>query len=60
MSSILTDQQVAFIKRAHERVEKYYNPKGELPFCGDCAIAVMDGLLKIIDDLQFELDQLNK
>jgi hypothetical protein len=61
MSLTLTDEQIDLIYKAKTRMAVYYNDKGEFTVkCNDCAIRLVNDLLKVIDDLEFELDQLNK
>lgn len=61
MSNILTNEQLNLIYKAKARTAVYYNDKGEFTVrCSDCAIKLVNDLLKIIDDLDFELDLLNK
>jgi len=60
-SKILTDEQATLVSKARKRVDVYRNNKGEINLsCQDCAITYMYKLIEIIDDLEFELDQLNK
>lgn len=61
MSKILTHEQINLIYKAKARTSVYYNDKGEFTVkCKDCAIKLVNDLLTIIDDLDFELNQLNK
>lgn len=60
-SRILTEEQIAIVAKARKRVADYADQNGEIKIsCKDCAIMYVHELLKVIDDLDFELEQLNK
>lgn len=60
-SRLLTDEQIALVAKARERVAAYKDKNGEVKItCQDCAIMYVFQLLEVIDTYDFELDQLNK
>jgi hypothetical protein len=56
MSNILTSEQEALVVKAKERIATY---KDKIS-CNDCSLLYVAMLLTVIDDLEFELQQLNK